>query len=112
MEKALFDLSGRTALVTGGGSGLGRSIAEAFAEYGADIAVCSRKVENCQETADWIKKTYGVKAKAYLCDVSSEEQITQTVERVLQDFGKIDILVNNSGATWGEYVQDMPHRCY
>lgn len=108
MEKALFDLSGRTALITGGGSGLGRSIAEAFAEYGADVAVCSRKVENCQETAEWIGETYGVKAKAYPCDVSSEEQITATVDLVLQDFGKIDILVNNSGATWGEFAEDMP----
>lgn len=108
MNPVLFDLSGRTALITGGGSGLGRAIAEAYAEYGADIAVCSRKVENCQETVDFLEKTYGIKAKAYLCDVSSEEQIAETVNKVLEDFGKIDILVNNSGATWGEFAEDMP----
>ncbi len=107
MENSLFDLHGRTALITGGGSGLGKNIAEIFAQYGANIAVCSRKLANCQETADFLEKTYSVKAKAYECDVASEEDIKKTVEAILGDFDKVDILVNNSGATWGERVEDM-----
>lgn len=108
VSKSLFDLSGLTALVTGGGSGLGRDIAEVLAEQGANIAVCSRKLNNCQETVEAIVRKYPVNAKAYACDVSSEEDVNRTVEEVLADFGQIDILVNNSGASWGESVEKMP----
>lgn len=108
MTQSIFNLSGQTALITGGGSGIGRIIAEALAEYGANIAVCSRKLENCIETAEYLKATYGIQANAYLCNVTSEEDINETVKRVIKDFGQIDILVNNSGATWGETVERMP----
>lgn len=94
---SLFDLTGKTALITGGGSGLGRNIAEVFAEYGANIAVCSRKVKNCQETADQLESRFGIKARAYECHVGDEEQVKTVVQSVLSDFGSIDILVNNSG---------------
>ncbi|MEH6947631.1 SDR family oxidoreductase [Bacillus sp. JJ634] len=108
MTKSLFDLSGKTALITGGGSGLGRVIAEVFAEYGANVAVCSRKLHNCQETAEDLKNTFSIQAKAYECNVASEVAVVDTMEAVLSDFGQIDILVNNSGATWGEKVENMP----
>ncbi|WP_430167592.1 glucose 1-dehydrogenase [Peribacillus psychrosaccharolyticus] len=108
MTQSIFNLSGQTALITGGGSGIGKIIAEALAEYGANIAVCSRKVENCVETAEYLIAKYGIQAKAYLCNVTSEEEISETVKRVIKEFGQIDILVNNSGATWGETVERMP----
>lgn len=108
MEHSYFDLSGRTALVTGGGSGLGRDIAHVLAQYGANIAVCSRKLEPCCQAAEEMESRYRVKARGYQCDVSSEEQVNKTVSDVLEEFGRIDILVNNSGATWGEKVEDMP----
>lgn len=108
MEQPYFDLSGRTALITGGGSGLGKDIASVLAQHGANIAVCSRKIEQCQQTAAEIEARYAVKARAYQCDVSSEGQVDRTVKEVLEDFERIDILVNNSGATWGEKVEDMP----
>lgn len=108
MNTPLFDLSGRTALITGGGSGLGREIAEAFAEYGANIAVCSRKLANCEETVNHLSIKYPIQAKAYECDVSNEEMVNKAVNTVVEDFGQIDILVNNSGATWGEKVENMP----
>ncbi|MDN3428026.1 SDR family oxidoreductase [Microbacterium sp. APC 3898] len=108
MADSLFDLTGRTALITGGGSGLGRNIAEIFAEYGANIAVCSRKIANCQETVDQLESRYGIKALAYECNVGSEEQVKAVVQSVLSDFDSIDILVNNSGATWGEETEKMP----
>jgi NAD(P)-dependent dehydrogenase (short-subunit alcohol dehydrogenase family) len=108
MEQSYFDLTGRTALVTGGGSGLGKDIAHVLAQHGANIAVCSRKLEACRQTAEEIEGKYGVKARAYQCDVSSEEQVDRTLREVLADFERVDILVNNSGATWGEKVEDMP----
>lgn len=108
MTKSIFDLSGRTALITGGGVGLGRIMAEAYAEYGADIAICSRKLDNCRETAEFLQKKYGIKTVAYECNIANEEDIIKTVNAVLEDFGKIDILVNNSGATWGANAEDMP----
>lgn len=108
MTGSLFDLSGRTAIITGGGGGLGLLIAEAFAEYGANVAVCSRKVENCSETARAIKEKYGVQTAAYECNVANEDEVMNTVNTVLSDFGQIDILVNNSGTSWGANVEDMP----
>ena len=103
----LFDLTGRVALVTGGGRGLGAQIAEALAEAGADVAVCSRKLQNCENTAHELSKL-GVRSRAYACDVASKDDIENVTKQVIEDFGKIDILVNNSGTTWGESVENMP----
>ncbi|MBN8201108.1 MULTISPECIES: SDR family oxidoreductase [Bacillaceae] len=103
----LFDLTGKTALITGGGRGLGAQIAEGFAEAGANIILCSRKVEACQETADRLAKL-GVKTLALSCDISKPEDVHKVIEETVKEFGSIDILVNNSGATWGAPAEEMP----
>lgn len=103
----LFDLTGKTALITGGGRGLGAQIAEGFAEAGANIVLCSRKVEACQETAERLAKL-GVKTLALSCDISKPEDVHKVVEATVKEFGSIDILVNNSGATWGAPAEEMP----
>lgn len=103
----LFDLTGKTALITGGGRGLGAQIAEGYAEAGANIVLCSRKVEACQETADRLAKL-GVKTLALSCDISKPEDVHKVVDRTVKEFGTIDILVNNSGATWGAPAEEMP----
>ncbi|WP_270182217.1 SDR family oxidoreductase [Alkalihalobacillus sp. CinArs1] len=103
----LFSLSGKTAIVTGGGRGLGKQIAEGFAEAGANVVVCSRKLEACEEVRDELEKM-GVKSLAFECDVTNQEHIQRVVDETMKQFGRIDILVNNSGATWGESVIDMP----
>jgi len=95
----LFDLRGKTAIVTGGGRGLGEQIAIALAEAGANVVVCSRKVEACQVVSDQLLKL-GVRSLALECDVVNPENIRNVVQRTLEEFGSIDILVNNSGATW------------
>lgn len=77
-------------------------IAEVFAEYGAEVAVCSRKLANYEETADALHAAYGVKTKAYACNVADEQEVERTASSVIAEFRKIDILVNNSGATWGK----------
>ncbi len=104
----LFSLKGKTAIVTGGGRGLGAQIAQGFAEAGANLVLCSRKVENCEEVAAHLKKECGVEVLALSCDITNREEIDRVVEQTLERFGSIDILVNNSGATWGAPAVDMP----
>jgi NAD(P)-dependent dehydrogenase (short-subunit alcohol dehydrogenase family) len=105
--KELFDLSGKIAIVTGGGRGLGQQIAEGFAEAGANVVVCSRKEEACQEVSEKLKQI-GVDSLALKCDVTNPDDIRNVVEKTVEKFGRIDILVNNSGATWGAPVDEMP----
>ncbi|WP_226666078.1 SDR family oxidoreductase [Metabacillus litoralis] len=103
----LFDLTGKTAIITGGGRGLGEQIAEGLAEAGANIVLCSRKQEACIEVANRLA-TNGVKAIGLKCDVTNQEDVQKVVKETINEFGQIDILVNNSGATWGAPAVDMP----
>ena len=105
--KELFDLTGKTAIVTGGGRGLGEQIAIGFAEMGANVVLCSRKLENCQEVADKLS-ALGVQSLALACDISNPTDVEKVVQAAAERFGGVDILVNNSGATWGDPVEDMP----
>ena len=104
----LFSLKGKTAIVTGGGRGLGAQIAQGFAEAGANVVLCSRKVEACEEVATGLEKL-GVQTLALACDVTKPEDIAHVVAKTITTFGKIDILVNNSGASWGTPAIDMPY---
>lgn len=105
--RELFDLSGKTAIVTGGGSGIGKQMAEALAELGANLVLCARKVERCEQAASEFEQL-GVRAIGMGCDVREPDQIQAVVDRTLADFGRIDILLNNSGATWGAPAEDVP----
>ncbi len=103
----LFKISGKTAIVTGGGRGLGEQIAIGLAEAGANVVVCSRKVEACEQVKEKLEQL-GVKALALKCDVTNPEDVQRVVQATVDEFGQIDILVNNSGATWGAPVEEMP----
>lgn len=105
--KELFDLTGKVALVTGGGRGLGKQIAEGLAESGAHVVVCSRKVDACQEVSEQLKQL-GVDSLAFECDVTNPDSMQKVVDQTVDHFGRIDILINNSGATWGAPVEEMP----
>ena len=105
--KELFDLRGKVAIVTGGGSGLGEQIAKGFAEAGANVVLCSRRVEACQEISEELKRL-GVESFAFKCDVTNAEDVQKVVDETKEKFGKIDILVNNSGASWGAPAEEMP----
>lgn len=109
--KNLFNLEGKTAIVTGGARGLGAQIAEIFAEAGANVVVCSRKYDACKEKSEELKKL-GVDSLAFSCDVANQDDIKKIVEGTVEHFGAIDILVNNSGATWGASVVDMPFEAW
>jgi NAD(P)-dependent dehydrogenase (short-subunit alcohol dehydrogenase family) len=103
--REMFDLNGKVAIVTGGGRGIGLKMAEGLAEVGANIVLCSRKVENCQKGAKDLAKL-GVKTLAMACDVKSPAGIQSVVDKTLEEFGRLDILVNNSGVTWGGPAED------
>jgi gluconate 5-dehydrogenase len=104
--KQLFDLTGRVAIVTGGSIGLGRQMAEGLAEMGANLVLCARKKERCQQTAEDLQKL-GVKTIALACDVKNPADIHQVVDATMAQFGRIDILINNAGTSWGAPVEEM-----
>ncbi len=104
--KQLFDLKGRVAIVTGGSIGLGRQMAEGLAEMGADLVLCARKVERCEQAAAELK-TLGVRTLAVACDVKKPADVQQVVNATLAQFGRIDILINNAGVSWGAPVEEM-----
>src|SRR2546422_6204541 len=93
----LFRLDGRVALVTGGSKGLGRVIAQAFAEAGADVAVVSRTMEDCRKAANEITESTGRRAAAFAVDVTSGDELKRLSAEIEASFGAVDILVNNAG---------------
>jgi NAD(P)-dependent dehydrogenase (short-subunit alcohol dehydrogenase family) len=102
--RKLFELSGRTALVTGGSRGLGLQIAEALIEMGAQVAITARKKDELDEA----KKHLGAASFAFVSDIGRREGIAPLVDAVVKQCGRIDILVNNAGATWGAPAEEHP----
>lgn len=103
----LFRLDGKTAIVTGGGRGLGRYMAEALSDAGASVVICSRKIEPLEEVREEILARGG-KAHSVECDVTEPEDVEKVVREAEEAFGEVDVLVNNSGATWGAPAAEMP----
>src|SRR5689334_11205690 len=106
----LFGLAGRVALVTGGGRGIGKTIAEALLEAGARVAITGRRSEFLDAAvSDFAAK--GLECLPLVADVTSDEGVSTSVETVSRELGEIDILINNAGQTWGQAVEDLPlHR--
>jgi len=102
----LFDLTGRVAIVTGGSVGLGRQMAEGLAEMGADLVLCARKKDRCEQAATELQ-ALGVQTLAIACDVKDPASIQQVVETSIKKFGRIDILINNAGTSWGAPAEVM-----
>ncbi|MCL1878649.1 MAG: 3-oxoacyl-[acyl-carrier-protein] reductase [Defluviitaleaceae bacterium] len=92
-------LKGKTAVVTGGSRGIGKAVALAFAENGADIAVIFSGNEAAANEVVAGAESFGIKARAYQCDVSDFSQTKDVCAKIFKEFGKIDILVNNAGIT-------------
>jgi NAD(P)-dependent dehydrogenase (short-subunit alcohol dehydrogenase family) len=103
----LFDLKGRTALVTGGSRGLGLQLAHALGEAGARVMVSARKAGELEEAVAELKAA-GIDARWVAADCAREEDIGKLVDQTLAQFGEIDILVNNAGAAWGAPAEDHP----
>jgi NAD(P)-dependent dehydrogenase (short-subunit alcohol dehydrogenase family) len=92
----LFSVAGQSVLISGGSRGIGRAIAEGFAERGARVIISSRNPETLGQAAEEMRQA-GLSVESVVCDVSSEEEITQAVEQVLGTAGHIDTLVNVAG---------------
>ena len=104
--KELFNLSGRVAIITGGSIGLGRQMAEGLAEMGANLALCARKTERCEQAAEELRRL-GVKTLALGCDVKKPDHVQAVVDATVSQFGRIDILINNAGTSCGAPVEEM-----
>lgn len=103
----LFDLKGRTALVTGGSRGLGLQMAHALGEAGARIMLSSRKAGDLEQAAAQLQAA-GIDARWMAADCGKEEDIRRLTDETLQRMGDVDILVNNAGAAWGAPAEDHP----
>jgi len=103
----LFDLRGRVSVVTGGSAGLGFQMATGLAEAGSHVAICSRDPERCKRAAERLRDM-GVEVLAEHCDVSKPEQIERLKDKVVEKFGRVDVLVNNAGRTWWASPEETP----
>jgi NAD(P)-dependent dehydrogenase (short-subunit alcohol dehydrogenase family) len=103
----LFDLSGQTALITGGSRGLGLQIAEALGEAGAKILLTSRKAADLEEAAADLQAK-GIDTRWIAADASDPAQVQRVADEAMQRLGQVDILVNNAGATWGAPAEEHP----
>jgi NAD(P)-dependent dehydrogenase (short-subunit alcohol dehydrogenase family) len=103
-----FDLQGKTAIVTGGAGGLGRSMVATLAAAGANVVVASRNQENISKIADAINQK-GQSALAIAVDITNEDQVDSLIEQTVAAFGSVDIIVNNAGR-WGKShkAEDTP----
>src|SRR4029453_7881893 len=106
MAKNPFSLEGKTAIVTGGGTGIGKSIAIEFARAGADVARCSRKLEHLEPVSKAIHDL-GKRTFAVAVDVRQEDQVKAVVERAVSEWGRLDIMVNNAGASFRAKPEDI-----
>src|SRR5438270_6681875 len=103
----LFSLDGKVALVTGGGRGIGKTIAEAYLEAGAHVVITGRRTEYL-DAAVAAFKNRGLECLAVVADVTQPAGVAHSVAQALDRYGAIDILVNNAGQTWGQATEDLP----
>src|SRR5690242_7358428 len=106
--RQLFELGGKTALVTGGSRGLGLQIAEALAEMGARVALVARHGDELDAAVAHLGQSFGTDAVPLICDLSDPAAIAPMVARAYATLGPLDILVNNAGATWGAATVKLP----
>lgn len=104
-----FSLKDKVAVVTGGGRGIGRGIALAFAEAGADVSVCARTTADVEKVAGEVRQQ-GRRGLAVTCDVRQVDQVEEMVRRTVAELGRVDILVNNAGGQFWSKLLDMSER--
>jgi NAD(P)-dependent dehydrogenase (short-subunit alcohol dehydrogenase family) len=104
--KELFDLTGKTAIVTGGSRGIGKEMAIGLAEAGASLMLCARRAEWLDETVEEFR-AMGFNVAGKTCDVANPDQVQAVIGETVRQFGSVDILVNNAGTSWGAMPEDM-----
>ena len=100
-------LKGKTALITGGSEGIGKGIAMGLAEEGVDIAICSRRPEPLEATAQEIRDATGVKVVAIPTDLTDDDQCREFIEQGAKELGRVDIMVNNAGSSPGGVIETL-----
>ncbi len=105
--RSMFDLDGRTALITGGSRGLGLQMAEALGDYGARLIISARKSDELEKARTHLRAR-GIEVDWVAADTGKEKDIDMLVEATLDKLGHVDILVNNAGASWGAAAEDYP----
>ena len=108
MGVSSFDLTDRVAIVTGGGTGIGRAVALGLAGAGARVVACGRRLEKCEKACKEIQAKTGSDAMALRCDITKKSDVQNMALRVRDHFGRIDILVNNAGVTSNYPVLELP----
>ena len=106
-DNNLFDLSGKTALITGGSRGLGLQMAEALGSYGAKLVLSARKADDLQQAQAHLQKL-GIDADWVAADAAKDADITALADAAVEKLGQVDILINNAGASWGAPAEDYP----
>lgn len=106
--ESLCDLTGKVALVTGASRGIGEQIAWGLSRYGASVAIISRDSERCQTVAESIAQSVGRPTIGLALNVASESSVEEGIRQITRALGPIDIVVNNSGVTWGAPWETFP----
>lgn len=107
MGTVSFDFKGEVVLVTGGSRGLGLEIANAFGQAGARVVITARREQWLNEAENFLKDQ-GIAVDAMICDVADAGSVEQLVQQTFEKNGRIDVLVNNAGLTWGAPAENMP----
>ena len=103
----MFDLTGKTAIVTGATKGIGRGIADGLAQAGANVVVVSRHYGDCADVAQDVMQRYGVGTLPVACDILQRDQVTNLLNLTVDAFGRVDILVNNAGTAITKKAEDL-----
>jgi len=103
-----LELDGKIALITGGTTGIGRAVAEGLAREKTNIILCARNGEKAHKEADAIAQRHGIRALGLQCDVTQSDDILNMTQRVYDEFGGVDILINNAGTGSNEKIIDAP----
>ncbi|GAA6045832.1 hypothetical protein NBRC10513_005239 [Rhodotorula toruloides] len=103
----MLSMKGKVSIVTGGSGGIGFAAAEGLAEMGGDIALAYRSAEGMDKRAEDLAKKFGVKVKAYKCDVADYDEVTKLVNDVKSDFGRVDVFIANAGMGGSGRIKDL-----
>ena len=106
-QRNMFNLDGRTALITGGSRGLGLQMAEALGDYGARLVISARKSDELEKAHAHLRAR-GIEVDFVVADTGKEDSIATLVDAALEKLGHVDILINNAGASWGAAAEDYP----
>lgn len=106
MTDKAFDINGKVTIVTGGGTGIGADIAAEFCRRGAKVMITSRTMDHLGPVAEGIRKAGGA-VEAMVCDVRQNDQVEATVRKTMETWGRVDVLINNAGASFVSKAEDI-----